>query len=168
MNFLSLIPGLSWLRLTAIALALAALAALAWKLHHSGIVSGRAEIQAQWDAEKLEVAKQTQALLIATREKESALILSQETLRKAKDARIAQIDANLTIALNGLRDRPERPSNPGVPTVDGTTTEIGCTGAGLFSADAGFLIRESSRANRLLADLAQCQTQYNAAREAVK
>jgi hypothetical protein len=35
-----------------IAIVLAALAAGAWKAHHSGIVNGRAEVQAAWDDEK--------------------------------------------------------------------------------------------------------------------
>jgi hypothetical protein len=37
-----------------IAVVLTALAAGAWKAHHSGIVKGRAEVQADWDRAKLQ------------------------------------------------------------------------------------------------------------------
>ena len=51
MNPLSLIPGISYIRIAAALALMVAISAAAWKLHHTGVVSGRAEIQAQWDAD---------------------------------------------------------------------------------------------------------------------
>jgi hypothetical protein len=48
-------------RLAALAVILLALAGVAWKLHHSGYVAGKAEIQAQWDAERVQLKAETQA-----------------------------------------------------------------------------------------------------------
>lgn len=40
-------------RLALLAVAVAAVFALGWKIHHSGAQSGRAEVQAKWNAEKM-------------------------------------------------------------------------------------------------------------------
>ena len=165
MNFLSLIPGFSFFRLGVAAVIIAVAVGAAWKWRHSGVVQGRAEIQAQWDAEKLDIAKQTLRVYENNTRTEQNLIASSETTRRTKDARIAQLDANLIIALNGLRDRPERPSNPGLPTPAGNG---GCTGAGLFRPDSEFLTRLAGHADKLRTNLAACYERYDAAREALK
>ena len=109
MNFLlNLIPGFSFFRLGVAAVIITVAVGAAWKWRHGGVVQGRGEIQAQWDAEKLDIAKQTLRVYENNTRTEQNLIASSETTRRTKDARIAQLDANLIIALNGLRDRPER------------------------------------------------------------
>lgn len=49
--FAALIPP--WWNLAAAGMLVVALVGVAWKLHHSGLVAGRAEVQTLWDAEKL-------------------------------------------------------------------------------------------------------------------
>ena len=55
--------GISYLRIAAVLAVVIAIAGAAWKLHHTGVVSGRAEIQAQWDAD---IALRTAAVLKAS------------------------------------------------------------------------------------------------------
>ena len=105
MNFLSLIPGFSFFRLGVAAVIITVAVGAAWKWRHGGVVQGRAEIQNKWDAEKLDIAKQTLRVYENNTRTEQNLIASSETTRRTKDARIAQLDANLIIALNGLRDQ---------------------------------------------------------------
>ena len=49
--FIGLLPA--WWKLAAIGMVAVALAGGAWKLRHSGVTAGRAEIQKQWSAERL-------------------------------------------------------------------------------------------------------------------
>jgi hypothetical protein len=90
-----------------------------------------------------------------------------DNLRKTKDAQIRNLDTRLAAALDGLRNRPDRPGASDMPTDTGAASATGCTGAQLYKRDGEFLVRESARADRLLADLAQCQDQYEAARSAL-
>jgi hypothetical protein len=92
---------------------------------------------------------------------------SAHTTTKAKDAQIAKLNHSLGVALDGLRNRPERPGASDLPGDTPTGSSTGCTGAQLYQPDATAFVRESARADRLLADLQQCQTQYNAAYKAL-
>lgn len=74
-------------------------------------------------------------------------------------ARIAGIRGNLDVALNGLRDRPERPGNlPDHPRTDCA----GATGAELSGPDARFLASEAARADELRAGLGACYAYVDA------
>jgi hypothetical protein len=157
----------SWLlnwRVVAVALVLTGLAATHWKAY----TAGRNGVQAAWNAERLEIAQQTLRIM------EKNTRTSQELQRKAdqtkatKNEQIDRINADLALALERLHNRPARPGESSLPGDTATGPNPGCTGAQLWQEDAGFLRREAARADRLLADLAQCQVQYNAAREAVK
>jgi hypothetical protein len=154
---------LNWRVWTAIGL-LAILASTHWKAYHSGAAS----VQAAWDART--VAEQAEYLKTQqeVRDKEAKLQADKESLRRTKNAQIAKLDADLADALGRLRDRPERPGESDMPQTAGTGPGTGCTGAQLFKPDAEFLIRESDRADRLLAHFRQCQAQYDRAREALK
>ena len=55
--------GISYIRIAAALALVVAISAAGWKLHHTGVVSGRAEIQAQWDAD---IAVRTAAALQAS------------------------------------------------------------------------------------------------------
>lgn len=67
------------------------------------------------------------------------------------EAKRAVTQRNLDIALNGLRDRPERH----LPD-DSRANCAGASGAELSRQDAGFLVREAARAERLQAALDAC------------
>ncbi|OYQ41115.1 hypothetical protein CHU94_08375 [Rhodoferax sp. TH121] len=153
---------LNWRIWAAIALAVI-LAATHWKVYKVG----QNEVQAKWTAEKLDTAQQTLRLLEKNTRTSTELQDQADNTRRAKNAQIAQLDADLATALERLRERPDRPSGANLPADTGAGPNPGCTGAQLFRPDAGFLVRESARADKLLADLAQCQAAYDSARSAV-
>lgn len=140
-----------------------ALAASHWKVYKVG----QNEKQAEWNAEKLDTAQQTLRLLESRDRTTTALQDNTDALRRTKNAQISRLDADLAVALAGLQNRPDRPSAGSVPTDTGAGPNPGCTGAQLYKSDAGFLSRESARADKLLADLAQCQAANDQARAAV-
>jgi small-conductance mechanosensitive channel len=152
----------NWKVWVAILIAIA-LAASHWKVYKVG----QNEKQAEWNAEKLDTAQQTLRLLESRDRTTTALQDNADTLRRNKNAHIARLDADLAAALAGLQNRPDRPSDANLPTDTSAGPNPGCTGAQLFKPDAGFLVRESARADKLLADLGQCQAAYDSARKAV-
>jgi hypothetical protein len=154
---------LNW-RVWAAVLIAAALAASHWKAYKLGQTGVRSE----WAAEKLDTAQQTMLLLEKNAATTTALQDNADTLRRTKNAQITRLGADLAAALAGLQNRPDRPSGGNLPTDTGAGPNPGCTGAQLYKSDAGFLVRESARADRLLADLAQCQAAYDSARAALK
>ena len=154
---------LNW-RVWAAILVAVALAASHWKVYKVG----QNEVQAKWTAEKLDTAQQTLRLLESRDRTTTALQDNADTLRRNKNAHIARLDADLATALAGLQNRPDRPSAGSVPTDTGAGPNPGCTGAQLYKSDAGFLSREADRAERLLADVAQCQAALDKARTALK
>ena len=130
---------------------------------------GRNEVQAKWD--KVEKVRADKLLEVTQKgiTDTQALQAAAEEQRKASNDQITALNGNLRSALERLRDRPARPtaaSGSSVPQA--ATAGTGCTGAGLYQEDGGFLTREAARAKRLQLDVEACQTQYNAAREALK
>lgn len=99
MNFLSLIPGFSWLRLTLVALALVALAGLAWKWRHDAVVEAVAEERAVWVADlnrrvaaqllQEQANRQKEADLNATIVKQRAEHAKYKERRAATDALVS-------------------------------------------------------------------------------
>jgi hypothetical protein len=69
-------------------------------------------------------------------------------------------DANRIIV--ELRSRPSRSTAIPATTSCPTTS---CTGASLYSEDGTFLIRETTRADRVIEYWIQCQDQYNSVRD---
>lgn len=159
--------GLSTIALKAIALALI-LAALAgiyagWVSHQRDI--GRAEVQAKWDADKLEKSKAALRIVENNTRVTGELQAKADKLRESKNAQIHSIELALAESLQRLRNRPERPpSSDGVPS--NTSAGSGCTGASLYAADGEFLIREAARADKLRLRAETCESAYRAARDA--
>ncbi len=88
-----------------IAAALALLAALAgiyWKIHHDGVVSGRAEVQADWDADK-NSRKVAEEKAIADRLRANELRVKQNEDEKAK---LKESYANEISTLRAARAKP--------------------------------------------------------------
>ena len=155
---------LNWRIWAAAGLALA-LAGTHWKAY----TGGKRTVQDEWNIERLEIGRQSQALKDATAKTTAQLQADTDALRKTKNAQIAKLDARLVDALGQLRNRPDRPSDGGVPEAAGAgATPAGCTGAGLFKDDSEFLVRLADNADRLKDSLATCYQQYDNAREAVK
>lgn len=153
---------LNWRFVAALVLAVG-LAASHYKAYHMG----QAEISAAWAADRLAQANQSEELKAEADKRSTELQNKYNTTRKAKDATIAKLDADLADALGRLSDRPSRPGAGSVPADTSAGANTGCTGAGLFAEDASAALREAARANGVLADLAQCQDLYGAARAAL-
>lgn len=169
---LPFIAGINWGRVAATLAIVGAISAGVWKIHHTGVTSGRNEIQSQWDSAKLkqankdlEAEKKEGERAKEARKRELELQTEADTLRRIKDAQIKEISRQRDRALADNRLlRTPRPAEY-TPTPPGTGPV--CSGAGLFTEDADFLIRESARASRLRAAYLNCETQYNKARDAV-
>lgn len=122
--------------------------------------AGKAVVRADFDAYRI---AQTQALQKAESEyraKEQVWQESANQTTKAKDEAIQNIHARLDDALGELRKRPTRPASGPVPA--SSCNGQGATGAGIYAEDAGFLVRESARADQLRAALGACYSQYDA------
>lgn len=158
-----MIPGL-YLRLAVAAAIAVFLAGTHWRAY----TKGKAAVQAEWTAEKLEVGRQSLKLSEQATRDSATLQLNADKLTGAKNAQIHRLNADLADALERLRERPSRDSAAGVPVDPAAGARAGCTAAQLFREDADALVREAARADRLLADLAQCQAAHSAARDALK
>ena len=91
--------------------------------------------------------------LLKARAKEKEMQDVFDTAAKKQAARLADTRRNLDIALDGLRDRPERPSGMPEGARAGCT---GGTGAELSRQDGEFLDREAARADDIRAGLVAC------------
>ena len=161
---LALINPKVWLEL-AIA---AALAGLCWWGYGVVYDRGAASVQAQWDKERAQIDAQSAKVAADALATTKTLAATIETQRSNSNAQIAALNTSLAGAIAGLRDRPSRDSAGGVPTDPATGARTGATGADLLRQDTEFLYREAARADKLRLQLAQCQAQYNAARQALK
>jgi len=172
MNPFTLLSPTLW---RAIAIA-AALAGLAWAYHlwadHQRDI-GRDEVRAEWQAERLETAKQTLRLIETNTRKSFDLQAAADKERKALNAKLHSVDLEYAESLQRLRNRPERPttSNTDVPTntSPGRSGPEGgsCTGAGLYGGDGRFLAGFAADAKRLQAALRTCRAEQRAAQETV-
>ena len=136
--------------------------------HWQAYNMGADKVQAAWVAEQLSQAEQSAALQAQAQATTDKLKTDADQLRKSKNAQIARLDADLAAALERLSDRPPRPGASDMPALAGPGANASCTGAQLYREDGQFLARESARADRLLADLAQCQDAYGKARDALR
>lgn len=110
---------------------------------------------------KAQHAEAARAAEASARAKEQAAATTLATIeQKARDEQ-KRLSADLAALDRELRNRPQRPS--GGDLSKSPSNSVGCTGAGLFAADAAFLVRESSRADKLRIDLARCQAAYDSA-----
>ncbi len=131
----------------AIALALIA-AYIGWANHQQGIGYDRRQ------------AEQTAADLAATAENRRIEQRRQSLageITKAKDEKIASINARYVAAINELRNRPERRD----PSAGNTANCQGATGAELSRRDSEFLAGLAARADTLRAGLQACYLQYD-------
>jgi hypothetical protein len=130
------LPITTWLKLGGIV----AVCALMWWMGYSFEASRFAAYKATIVAEK------------ATIEREQQLAVNK--INKEKNDQIASINRSLADALDSLRSRPSRAQQ--------AANGEGCTGRSLSAEDAGFLIREASRADQIRAGLEACYKQYDA------
>lgn len=112
--------------------------------HGYAYMSGSKHKENEHKAELLEAQKKAQEI-------ERTWQGAADAIVKNLEAKRAVTQRNLDIALNGLRDRPER----AMPD-DSRAGCKGATGAELSRPDAGFLVREAARADRLQSALTAC------------
>lgn len=129
-----------------IAVALAftiALAAFGWKMKHTGIVEGKAEIQALWDADTMQVLADD-AKNLNERIKSNAKVDQKHQSEKAQlQARANDADATL----NSLRDTINTaPSND---TTTACRVDVGRTERELFGQCAAALVTVAKEADRV-------------------
>lgn len=152
------------------ALLIAAILAIAgWAIHESGLAAGRAEIQTQWDKQRIADASATMQAAMQARAREQTLQSTADKIRQEKTHEIRHLSAARDAALRELRDRDERSAIGGHAAADADPSGPGpaasCTGAQLYRSDAEFLVWEAARADEVRAHLSECRAAYDAARE---
>jgi hypothetical protein len=123
-----------------------------WNAHGSNAADVR------WAAK---IEKERADSLLKARAKEKEMQDGFDAAAKKQAARLADTRRNLDIALDGLRDRSERPSGMPEGARAGCT---GGTGAELSRPDAGFLAGEAARADDIRAGLVACYEVIDAVR----
>ena len=142
-----------------------------WQASNRGETAGKAFVQQQWDAANITRAQATLRLVDAAHATSQALQDKASEQRKATNDQITRINRAHALALERLRDRPERPADTGVGSVSEVATvgehATGCTGAGLFKSDSAVLIGIGRDADELRINLKACYAAYENARTAV-
>lgn len=149
---------LNWGRIAAVLTLFVALAACVWKIHHTGVVSGRAEVQAQWDTAKLAQNEADARAEADSRDRERTLQATADTLRRTQDAQLKKLTREHAAALDGLRNRPERPAARDVP--NDSLVGDGCYPSQLYREDAAVVIELAAEADQLRINLGRCQGAY--------
>lgn len=114
---------------------------------------------------KAEFTAQVNEAVSEARKREAELQTSADTIRREKNDAIQNLRVSYAADLERLRQRPERPSTPNLPTParDGAP-QAGCTGAQLYRPDAEFSLGEAVRAETIRTELKACYAQYERAR----
>ena len=154
------------------ALLIAAILAVAgWAIYANGLAAGRAEIQAQWDRQRIADAAATVQAALRARTREQALQSTADKIREEKNREIRHLSAARDAALRELRNRDERPAGSVHPAADDQAAGAGpgtsCTGAQLYRSDAEFLVWEAARADEVRTHLSECRAAYSAAYKAL-
>lgn len=84
-----------WIYLIAAGVVMAALAAIVWKIHNTGYVKGKAEVQLAWDQAKAE-----------QREKEAKAIEAATTKHEAQREKTRTVYRTITRNVDRIIDRP--------------------------------------------------------------
>lgn len=137
------------------------LAASHWKAYKMG----EATVAVEWAADKLSQADQTNQLQAETARTTINLQADADKTRKTKDAKITKLNADLTIALNGLRDLPSRPGEGDLPSPTGAAA--GCYPAQLYREDASVAVQLAGEADQLRISLGACYASHADARRAL-
>ena len=126
--------GLSYIRIAIALAAVAAIAGAAWKIHHTGVVSGRAEVQAAWDAD---IALRTAAALKASEQaRATEQVLQTKVLKVSNDYAKSQKAHAVAVASanDELRQLQAVLARPDKSSADSTAT-TGAYGTGGLERD---------------------------------
>lgn len=139
-----------------------------WAIHASGLAAGRAEIQAQWDRQRIADASATVQAALHAREREQALQFAADKIRQEKTREIRRLSAAHDAAVRELRDRPGRPADylPAADQAAGAGAAAGCGADQLFRQDAAVALGIARDADIARAALIECRAAYKAAQGA--
>ena len=132
--------------------------------YSAGHDAGAAQVQAAWDAERMEALRARAEVEASARKREQELAAQAARQRQELRREITRLEQRHAAVVDSLRDRPDRPADSGaVPgaTSAGAEPAAGCTGAQLYRPDGEFLAGEAARADRLRLALATCIAAYN-------
>jgi hypothetical protein len=160
-----MLPTLNWGRIVAVFVLLTALAAGVWKIYHTGVVEGRAEVQAQWTMAKLAQGESDARAESDMRMREQNMQTAADNLRRTKDAQITKLNRDHAAALDGLRDRPTHPEPGAVPSDSGAGPS--CYPSQLYREDASVAIEFATEADQLRIHLGRCQDAYESVRKSL-
>lgn len=164
---LALINPKVWLEIAAAAI----IAGACWWGYNTVYDRGADAVQRKWDAVEQERSAQSAKVSADALQVTKDLQASADKQREKSNAQIKALNSSLDAAIAGLSSRPARPDAGSVPSNPASAaggSGPGCTGAGLYREDGGFLAREAARAKGLAIQLAACQAQYNSARDKLK
>lgn len=132
---------------------------------HRVIVAHEVGIAVTNTETKLNSEYKTKLLVSAgqARIKEQDLEDQAKTTKANTDAKIKGLDSQLAIAIDKLRNRPERPTPTNNPET--TSDREACTGRELFKEDGEFLTREAARADKILLQRDYYYQRYEDARK---
>lgn len=137
--------------------------------YDAGVIAGESRINALWQADVAKAEKARADLEAEHRLRERELRGLMKTNEDNANATIDSINRVHAAVVAGLRDRTQRPEAASTqqPADPATCPPVVCTGAGLYAEDAKFLIGEAARANKLRAQLANCERDYENARRLI-
>ena len=137
--------------------------------YRTGLGQGRAEVQAQWDTQRIEHAKTVLRAIEARDALQTRLTQTIERQRQEHRHAVQSLVAERNALLERLRERPSRDTGgANLPSDSGAGSGVaGCTGQQLYREDAAFLIGEAHRADRLQLALNQCKAAYDEVRQQI-
>ena len=139
-----------------------------WAIHEGGRAAGRAEIQAQWDRQRIADAAATMRDAIQARAREQAAQLAADRIRQEKTREISDLNRRYAALVDSLRHRPDRPADylPATAQAAGIGSAAGCSADQLFRQDAAVALGIARDADLVRIALQQCHAQYQAASDA--
>jgi histidinol-phosphate/aromatic aminotransferase/cobyric acid decarboxylase-like protein len=148
----------------------AALAVAGWAIHGFGLAAGRAEIQTQWDQQRIADASATVLAALQARAREQALQSTADKIRQEKTREIADLNRRHAALVDSLRHRPDRPADYLLAAAQAADTgpATGCGADQLFRQDAAVALGIARDADLVRIALQQCHTQYQAAADATQ
>jgi hypothetical protein len=135
----------------------------AWYAHSSGARSGMAATQARWDAEKVRTLEAQGEQILLAQIRETELTAQMDKLKRTHRETQTRIAADHDRLVAGLRERPDRPSDAGLPeaAAAGSGSIAWCDGSQLWRDHAIAFAREAARADELRAALGVCAATYD-------
>ena len=139
---------------------------LGWT-HYLAIQHGEQTVQSKWNIEKIAAAKANAEYLEYANKESKVLRDKALEAQGVKNAELQKLNANANSIIAGLRLRTSRDSETGGTRSANAKSNSSCTGARLYKEDSTFLVRDAARADGIVAELRECQTKYNNAKDAI-